>query len=153
MYMRRAEAQGITEDYPMNTTTNDRLDRLESMMKSLMSEIQEFRNSAKENVSNKLDDRLTDDCDAKIKSILNNFDFNTVKKVMEVLNWKWTRAKNGIPDMDEIKKLATSLLVDACLDKQNISTGGFRAVYEDNDGDPYVGLEFIVEECEGFAEE
>lgn len=154
MYMRRAEAQGITEDYSMNTSTNDRLDKLESMMKSLMNEIQEFRSSAKGNVSNKLDDRLTDDCDAKIKSILNNFDFHRVKKVMEVLNWEWASSKHGVPDMDEIRKLATRLLIDACIEEQNISTGGFKAVYEDiGDGDPYVGLEFIVEECEGFAEE
>ena len=136
----------------MNNT--DRLDKLENMMKSIMDEIKELRNQSKCDVSDKLDSRLNDDEDAKIKSILNNFDFNKVKKIMDVLNWKWASSKNGFPDMDEIRKLATRLLIDACVEKQNISTGGFKAVYDDNgDGDPYVGLEFIVEECEGFAED
>ena len=136
----------------MNNT--DRLDKLENMMKSIMDEIKELRNQSKCDVSDKLDSRLNDDEDAKIKSILNNFDFNKVKKIMDVLNWKWASSKNGFPDMDEIRKLATRLLIDACVEKQNISTGGFRAVYDDNgDGDPYVGLEFIVEECEGFVED
>ena len=134
--------------------TDDKLDKLENMMKSIMDEINELRNQSKCDVSDKLDCRLSDDDDVKIKSILNYFDFNKVKKIMDVLNWKWASSKNGVPDIDEIRKLATRLLIDACVEKQNISTGGFRAVYDDNgDGDPYVGLEFIVEECEGFAED
>ena len=136
----------------MNNT--DRLDKLENMMKSIMDEIKELRNQSKCDVSDKLDSRLNDDEDAKIKSILNNFDFNKVKNIMDILNWKWASSKNGVPDMDEIIGLATRLLIDACVEKTNISTGGFRAVYDDNgDGDPYVGLEFIVEECEGFVED
>ena len=138
----------------MNNT--DRLDKLENMMKSIMDEIKELRNQSKCDVSYKLDDRLDDDVDAKIKSILNHFDFNRVKKVMDVLNWKWSLScsKDGVPDIDEIRGLANRLLIDACVEKTNISTGGFRAVYDDNgDGDPYVGLEFIVEDCEGFAED
>ena len=134
--------------------TDDKLDKLEKMMKYIMNEIKELRNPSKCDVYYKLDDRLNDDDDVKIKSILNHFDFNKVKKIMDVLNWKWVSSKNGVPDMVEIRKLATRLLIDACVEKQNISTGGFRAVYDDNgDGDPYVGLEFIVEECEGFAED
>ena len=136
--------------------TDDKLDKLENMMKSIMDEINKLRNTSKCDASDKLDDRLDDEDDAKINSILNHFDFNKVKKIMDVLNWKWASScsKNGVPDMDEIIGLATRLLIDACVEKQNISTGGFRAVYDDNgDGDPYVGLEFIVEECEGFAED
>ena len=134
--------------------TDDKLDKLENMMKSIMDEINELRNTSKCDVYYKLDSRLDDEDDAKIKSILNHFDFNKVKKIMDVLNWKWASSKNGVPDIDEIIGLATRLLIDACVEKQNISTGGFRAVYDDNgDGDPYVGLEFIVEECEGFAED
>ena len=134
--------------------TDDKLDKIENMMKSIMDEINELRNTPKCDDSDKLDDRLDDEDDAKIKSILNHFDFNKVKKIMDVLNWKWASSKNGVPDIDEINGLATRLLIDACVEKTNISTGGFRAVYDDNgDGDPYVGLEFIVEECEGFAED
>ena len=136
----------------MNNT--DRLDKLENMMKSIMDEINELRNTSKCDVYYKLDDRLNDDDDAKIKSILNHFDFNKVKKIMDVLNWKWASSKNGVPDIDEINGLATRLLIDACVEKTNISTGGFRAVCDDNgDGEPYVGLECIVAECEGFAED
>ena len=136
----------------MNNT--DKLDKLENMMKSIMDEIQELRNQSKCDVSYKLDSRLDDEDDAKIKSILDHFDFLIVKKVMDALNWKWASAKNGVPDIDEIRGLANRLLIDACIEKTNISTGGFRAVYDDNgDGDPYVGLEFIVEECEGFVED
>ena len=136
----------------MNST--DKLDKLEKMMKYIMNEIKELRNPSKCDVSDKLDGRLSDDDDVKIKSILNHFDFNKVKNIMDILNWKWALSKNGVPDMDEIIGLATRLLIDACVEKTNISTGGFRAVYDDNgDGDPYVGLEFIVEECEGFAED
>ena len=132
----------------------DRINKIENMMKYIMNEIKELRNPSKCDDSDKLDDRLNDDDDVKIKSILNHFDFNKVKKIMDVLNWKWASSKNGVPDIDEIRKLATRLLIDACVEKQNISTGGFRAVYDDiGDGDPYVGLEFIVEECEGFAED
>ena len=134
--------------------TDDKFDKLENMMKYIMNEIKELRNQSKCDASDKLDGRLDDEDDAKIKSILNHFDFNKVKKIMDVLNWKWVLSKNGVPDINEIRKLATRLLIDACVEKQNISTGGFRAVYDDNgDGDPYVGLEFIVEECEGFVED
>ena len=136
----------------MNNT--DRINKIENMMKYIMNEIKELRNPSKCDASDKLDGRLDDEDDVKIKSILNHFDFNKVKKIMDVLNWKWVSSKNGVPDMDEIIGLATRLLIDACIEKTNISTGGFRAVYDDNgDGDPYVGLEFIVEECEGFAED
>ena len=75
---------------------------------------------------------------------------------MEQLDWKWTSTKPGVPTIDEMKCEAKRLLIDACIEKTCIATGGFRAVYEEcsqGDPDPYIGLEFIIEECEGFVDE
>ena len=92
----------------------------------------------------------------KIDDIMENFDFERVHKVMDMLEWRWGSAKNGVPSVEELKKEAKRLLVSACVEKNHISTGGFKAVFEkstgwglDNDDDPYVGLEFILEEWEG----
>lgn len=93
----------------------------------------------------------------KIDSIMENFDFERVHKVMDMLEWRWVSAKNGVPSVEELKKEAKRLLVSSCSEKTQISTGGFKAIYEessrwdddDDDKDPYVGLEFILEEWEG----
>ena len=93
---------------------------------------------------------------AKIKSIMASFDFDKVHDIMNYLDWKWAMTKYGVPTVEELKNEAHRILVDACYEKTNISTGGFRAVYESTgpaDDDPYVGLEFIVEECEGFVDD
>ena len=92
----------------------------------------------------------------KIKSIMKNFDFERVHKVMELLDWHWAFTSNGVPTVEEIKHEAEGILINACEEETNIATGGFRAVYEKDgtdDGEPYIGLEFIVEDCEGFAED
>ena len=93
----------------------------------------------------------------KIDDIMENFDFERVHKVMDVIGWRWVFALNGIPSVEELKKTAKTLLVSACKEKTTVSTGGFKAIYEesskwddDDDKDPYVGLEFILEEWEGF---
>lgn len=92
----------------------------------------------------------------KINSVMEQFDFEKVQSVMEDLDWKWAGTKYGVPTVDEMKHEAKRLLVDAVEEKSTCATGGFRAVYESdgpNDPDPYIGLEFILEECEGFKEE
>ena len=96
----------------------------------------------------------------KIDDIMENFDFERVHKVMDMLEWRWGSAKNGVPSVEELKKEAKRLLVTACSEKNHISTGGFKAVFEksigwgcDNDDDPYVGLEFILEEWEGVLDD
>ena len=93
---------------------------------------------------------------AKIEDIMENFDFQKVHDVMEQLDWKWAMSKNGVPTIDEMKHEAKRLLIDACVERTCVATGGFRAVYEDDEPggtDPYIGLEFIVEECEGFVDD
>ena len=92
----------------------------------------------------------------KIANIMDQFDFEKVHDVMNYLDWKWAMTKSGVPTVDELKNEAHRILVDACYEKTNIATGGFRAVYESScpaDDDPYIGLEFIVEECEGFVDD
>jgi hypothetical protein len=95
---------------------------------------------------------------AKIHSVMRNFDFQKVHDIMKSLDWKWAYCKDGTPSVEELKTEAHRLLVDACEEETYISTGGFRAVYEKEadraeSGDPYIGLEFIVEECEGYEED
>ena len=92
----------------------------------------------------------------KINSVMEQFDFEKVQSVMEDLDWKWVGTKYGVPTVDEMKHEAKRLLVDAVESKSTCATGGFRATYESdgpNDQDPYIGLEFILEECEGFSDE
>ena len=101
-------------------------------------------------------DRLTECEKRKIECIMRNFDFERVHKVMELLDWHWAFTSKGVPTVEEIKVEARRILIDACEEETNIATGGFRAVYEADgteDGEPYIGLEFIVEDCEGFAED
>lgn len=100
--------------------------------------------------------KLTSTQKAKIQDIMEDFDFQKVHDVMEKLDWKWAMSKNGVPTIDEMKHEAKRLLIDACIERTCVSTGGFRAVYEEcsqGDPDPYIGLEFIVEDCEGFVDD
>ena len=92
---------------------------------------------------------------AKVKNIMKNFNFEKVHNLMKILGWKWVFAKDGIPSVEELKDEAYRILITACEEETHISTGGFKAVYEtDNiEDEPYIGLEFIVEECEGFEED
>lgn len=100
--------------------------------------------------------KLTSTQRAKVQDIMEDFDFQKVHDVMEQLDWKWAMSKNGVPTIDEMKHEAKRLLIDACVERTCVSTGGFRAVYEEcsqGDPDPYIGLEFIVEDCEGFVDD
>ena len=92
----------------------------------------------------------------KIRDIMEDFNFQKVHNVMKTLDWKWAMSKYGVPTIDELKHEAKRLLIEACGEKTCVATGGFRAVYEEGtseDPDPYVGLELIVEECEGFVDD
>lgn len=79
------------------------------------------------------------DMNDKIEEILNNFDFNKVKRVMEFLDWKWHNV--GIPNEYQLICEARRLLEQAYEWKTIISCGGFEADY--NDGLP--SLKFVVE--------
>ena len=151
----------------------DKLDKLEARLDAIMDtlegfkdEIKEIRSGGKIETVEVDDDNHQDDREfislkpvekAKIKDILKNFDFYKVHDVMEHFDWKWVMVKhdNGIPSVDELKAEAKRLLIEAATEKTQVATGGFRAVYEADgayDDDPYIGLEFIAVECEGFVD-
>ena len=151
----------------------DKLDKLEARLDAIMDTLEGFKDEIKEirsggNIGTaEVDDDRQDDLEfgsldpvekAKIKDILKNFDFERVHSIMKMLDWKWAMVKNdnGIPSVDELKAEAKRLLIAAATERTQVATGGFRAVYEADgacDDDPYIGLEFIAVECEGFVDE
>ena len=142
-----------------------KLDELESKMNILEQTLNEIKDAIREkkkeeetevsdNTVAKVYDKerqLPDAEQKKIHDIMERFDFEKVHAIMKNLDWKWAFSEDGVPTTVELKNEAHRLLVEACYEETNVSTGGFRAVYEWDDDEPYVGLEFIVEECEGFA--
>ena len=92
--------------------------------------------------------------------ILDHFDFASVHKVMQFLEWQWYDAAsddgNGIPELHEIRKKAryllrqagTKLLLEKELPEFTVATGGLKATaYRDSNADTmYFQLEFVVEE-------
>lgn len=151
----------------------DKLDKLEARLDAIMdtlegfkSEIKEIRSGGKIETVEVDDDNHQDDLEfislepverAKIEDILKNFDFEKVHDVMEKLDWKWAMSRYGVPTIDEMKHEAKRLLEASATEKTCVATGGFKAVYEADesnvpDDNPYIGLEFILEECEGFVD-
>ena len=66
--------------------------------------------------------------------IMERFDFQKVRSVMEFLNWTWAGA--GIPSIEELKRTARHVLFEAIAEYEhrgypdtgmNCSTGGFVA--------------------------
>lgn len=66
--------------------------------------------------------------------IMERFDFQNVRSVMEFLNWTW--AGVGIPSIEQLKSTARRVLCDAVAEYErlgypdtgmNCSTGGFMA--------------------------
>lgn len=83
----------------------------------------------------------------KIDEIMDVFDFEKVKKVMDCLDWKYydDTDKYYYPDVVDLRKTARRLLLDSYFCRY-ISTGGFIAeYYEDNIDYPF-SLLFVVEE-------
>lgn len=90
----------------------------------------------------------------KIDDLMENFDFEKVKKVMDFLDWTWY-GESKPPSIEALKRNARDMLERAVEEKTCISSAGFKAVYEndpENPNDPYIGLEFILEDMEGFVE-
>ena len=151
----------------------DKLDKLEARLDAIMDTLEGFKDEIREIRSGgkietaEVDNNSQDDLEfmslkpvekVKIKDILKNFDFERVHSIMKILDWKWAMVKhdNGIPNVDDLKAEAKRLLITAATEKTQIATGGFRAVYEADgacDDDPYIGLEFIAVECEGFVDD
>ena len=87
-----------------------------------------------------------------LDSIMDNFDFAKVRKVMKALKWKWAGVKgdeDGVPTEQEIGDFAAKLLWELANDPKNkaIGTGGFFAEKDFLDpNDPWMQLSFRVEE-------
>jgi hypothetical protein len=81
-----------------------------------------------------------------IEDIMNDFDFDKVRKVMVVLNWHWSQVEQT-PTVDEMKRTARRLLRDLCENDEIdfVSTGGFEASKRDGG----LELRFIAEEAWG----
>ena len=143
--------------------TEDKLMELEKRVNDFEGILKEIRDELKSQngqiqpVVRTKESKLTFTQKMKIQDIMRDFDFQKVHDVMEQLDWKWaTISGYGVPTIDEMKYEANRLLIDACIERTCVSTGGFRAVYDEcgqGDPDPYIGLEFIVEECEGFVDD
>lgn len=54
-----------------------------------------------------------DSIDRMVDEILEEFNFNKVRKAMWHLDWKWATAKDGIPTIEELKETAERLLRQA----------------------------------------
>ena len=82
-----------------------------------------------------------------IDGIMDYFDFEKVLKVMELLEWEWQDAEEGIPTVPELRQQARRLLKMSLKEKTNPSTGGFHVMYESReDGSEFIQLMFAVEE-------
>jgi hypothetical protein len=104
--------------------------------------------------------------DKMIEDILEEFDFNKVRKAMWHLDWKWSGStEEGTPTVDEMKKRAKQLLQDAAEHRLNIledihweipimcSTGGFEAKAwcdEDKSKIMTLQLQFVLTDQEAF---
>jgi hypothetical protein len=97
----------------------------------------------------------------QIEDILDNFDFESVKKVMDILEWQWINAELGIPSMPELRKSARNLLIEVgeevmknneMTSEANRATGGFRAhAYRYLDEEKiYFRLAFEVSEWDNY---
>jgi len=89
----------------------------------------------------------------EIDEILDNFDFEKVKKVMDALEWKYWDSQDSHVTIPELRKKARELLKTVYCkstfsDHWCAGTGGFEAERWMYPGDTkkYLYLKFIVEE-------
>ena len=69
-----------------------------------------------------------------IDEILDQFDFQKVKKVMDAVDWKWAIGKEShVPDIPELRKKARELLWDLVRSKSRMIKAGGLVVEKDDD--------------------
>lgn len=99
-----------------------------------------------------------DDPTNDINEILDNFNFEKVKKVMDFLNWEWF-GSNGVPEIYELRQHARKLMntaVTECLKSKETDyfteCGGFRVECNKYKDDPkiYLRLSFNLESWENW---
>lgn len=83
----------------------------------------------------------------QIPKIIEEFDFETVQKVMQFIGWKWQRwpGAERVPTVLELEETAIRLLKIA-VECGGAASGGFYANVETSElGEKYLSLEFILE--------
>ena len=69
-----------------------------------------------------------------IDEILDQFDFQTVKEVMDAVDWKWTiGTESRVPDIPELRKKARELLWSLIRSKDRMIKTGGLVVEKDDD--------------------
>ena len=88
----------------------------------------------------------------QIEDLLDEFDFDKVKKVMECLGWKYYNTMGSIVSIGELRRTARNLLEKAYNASPSpeyvIGSGGFevnRYMYS-GDTQKYITLKFVVTE-------
>lgn len=88
----------------------------------------------------------------QIEDLLDEFDFDKVKKVMDHLEWNYYNSADKQVSIGELRRMARDLLervynTDACSDYFT-ACGGFEATRYMYPGDPekYITLKFVVTE-------
>lgn len=94
-----------------------------------------------------------------IEDILDEFDFDVVKKTMDFLDWTWFDADEGVPRIGELRKKARRLLSEVAVKvllsaeivtDHHIATGGFRAAAYKYDDKVQFRLSFELAEWDNF---
>ena len=95
-------------------------------------------------------------CNKTVEGVLQHFDFDKVRTVMEALDWKWCSINSyqkeaAVPSIQQLVLRASNLLQDAYHGVQETSTryviscGGFVAEAERHeDGEVLLTLSFVV---------
>lgn len=63
------------------------------------------------------------------QDVINKFDFDTAKTIMDVMNWKWVLNDGyGVPSVEEIRQMVSELIDELfnAKDCSWISSGGFK---------------------------
>jgi len=81
-----------------------------------------------------------------IGKVMDCFNFTKVHQVMKSIDWKWATLNGGleVPDEYEIRLEARKLLTQAVKEKTSVATGGFYAIYRNEDDVEWVDLKFVV---------
>lgn len=94
-----------------------------------------------------------------IEDIIDEFDFELVKKVMDFLEWEWVDAEIAVPRIGELRKKARLLLSEVAVkvlksneieSESNIRTGGFKATAYKYDDEVKLRLTFILADWDNF---
>lgn len=98
-------------------------------------------------MNKKISKALGTSSNKKIQSILDNFDFEQMNRVMVFMDWKWGCGENAfIPSVEDLKVEACRLLERTYMCEIGHSTGGFETEYSKGATKEILTLKFVAEE-------